>query len=152
MNHFSGLCGSSDSDSPHAIQQPSWDPQRASAGPEGSCQSHLFTWANMDCRLLYLGTSKGDSAVPVRWTQHTARWVFVCAEKYMQWFECLEGTYRTFKIWEQFAWNNGSKSHLSDGWNQILYTVDILRPFHKILNTTHWYKEYGLMYLSRCQL
>lgn len=68
-----GLCGGSDSDPPHAVQQPGRDPERGAAGPEGSCQPHLFTRANMDCRFLYLGTSKGSSDVPVCRTQHPAR-------------------------------------------------------------------------------
>lgn len=73
MDLSSGLYGGSDSDPPHAVQQPGRDPEGGAAGPEGSCQSHLSTRANMDCRFLYLGTSEGSSAVPVCGTQHPAR-------------------------------------------------------------------------------
>lgn len=67
------FCGGSDSDPPHESQQPSRNPERICAGPEGSCQSHFFTWTNLDGWLLYLGTSEDSSALLVLWTEHPAR-------------------------------------------------------------------------------
>lgn len=73
LNLLLGFCGGSDPDSSHASQQPGWDSQWASAWLEGSCQYHLVTRTNVDCWILYLGTSQNISTVPFLWTQQPAR-------------------------------------------------------------------------------